>query len=78
MSHENKPPRDNNQYYGTRYSVPVLCWDENGLINLNLVCWDFENNGWVFASLIDGPDPMDYEIDCNVWALPPEIPIINH
>lgn len=74
MNKQSKPPRKDHPYYGKRYSVPVLCWDKEGVLNVNLVCWDYSSDGWVFANLRDGPDSWNYEIECEVWALPPDMP----
>ena len=74
MNKQNKPPRKDHPYYGKRYSVPVLCWDKEGVLNVNLVCWDYSSDGWVFANLYYGPDSWDYGIECEVWALPPDMP----
>jgi hypothetical protein len=71
---EKKPPRRNDEFYGKRYSVPVLSWNAEGIINFKLICWDYDNAGWVDADLSEGPAPEDYELDVKTWALPPDMP----
>lgn len=74
MSEEAVPPRAKHPYYGDRFSVPVLCWSKEGNLHPNLICWDYSTGGWVFANLSEGPDACYYEIECEVWSLPPEMP----
>ncbi len=67
---EHFPPHDNDEYYGQRYSIPVLVANAiTGQIFNEIVRYDFRMNGWVYSDLSDGPDPEDYEI-CHVthWA----------
>lgn len=75
MSEKSKPPKKNHPYYGARYSVAVLGWDNDGNLILNLVCWDYITRGWVCADLRDGPDSRDYELEVSAWMLPPDMPI---
>ena len=60
MSHLKLPVKCNHAYYGKRYSVPVVAWNAEGTMHKCLVCWDYKNNGWVEATLYEGPDPSDY------------------
>jgi hypothetical protein len=70
-TNDNKPPRKDDEYYGTRYSVPVLAWDNNGIAVLNLVRWDYLYQGWVCADFANGPYPADYILEVAKWAIPP-------
>jgi len=78
MDHQNKPPiNENCKNDVLRYSVPVLSWDKDGNLNPNLICWDYFSEGWVNEDLNEGPDCWDYDIECSVWALPPDKPSIS-
>jgi hypothetical protein len=50
------PPRDQDPYYGDRYSLPVY------LATGFRVRWDFRGGeGWVDANWREGPSPRDYD-----------------
>jgi hypothetical protein len=70
----NMPPREKDPFYGERYSVPVLAGNEiTGQVSIIAYAWDFENNGWVHATLENGADPCDYEVQyVSHWATWPE------
>jgi len=70
---QKKPPRRNDEFYGTRYSIPVLCWNKKHVLNNKLVCWNYDDEGWVDADLSEGPSPEDYDIDVSTWTIPPDL-----
>lgn len=54
-----KPKKDNHEFYGTNYSVPVLI-QKIGIIT-HLVRWDFIRNGWIEYTFYEGFKPEDYD-----------------
>lgn len=70
----NKPPKESDPFYGSRYSVPVLAGNEiTGQVSIVAYAWDFQMEGWVHAALEDGADPCNYEVQhVSHWALWPE------
>lgn len=67
---DNLPPRADDEFYGHRYSVPVLIANSvTGQIFDRIVRFDYRGHGWVFDGLPDGPDPENYEvIHVTHWA----------
>lgn len=53
---ERMPEREAVDYYGDRYSIPVMLNTKHA----KLFRWDFRNDGWVEAGWCDGPSPGDY------------------
>lgn len=66
-----KPRRDNNEFYGTDFSVPVLI--QMGGKATKIVRWSFIENGWVEYTFIDGYKPKDYNYgnDWHYWKYLP-------
>lgn len=62
------PKRDAHEYYGSRYSIPAVAWIKSGVLLLSLVRWDYRDEGWVLADLMDGPSPCDYDLDVTKWT----------
>jgi hypothetical protein len=73
-TNETHPPRKYDPYYNSRFSIPVLGWDSEGVLFLNLVSWDYLFNGWVNSDLSRGPEPEDYDLEVAKWAIPPLMP----
>lgn len=73
------PPHDSDPYYTERYSVPILPGNEfTGGVDVVAYRWDYLHEGWVYASLVDGDNPCDYEVQCVThWALWPNCKLAN-
>lgn len=72
------PPKDNDQYYGKRYSVPVMVGNETtGQVAIVAYMWDYTEEGWVEATLCNGPYPGDYEVQyVSHWAMWPKCKLV--
>lgn len=72
------PPRDNDPFYRSRYSVPVLAGNEiTGQVAMCAFRWCYEQQGWVRAIMDEGTDPCDYEVQhVTHWALWPKCKLI--
>lgn len=55
------PPGVKDEYYGERYSGPVLIVHKDGTIGHVVVRWCHQTAGWVDANLRWGPDSYDYD-----------------
>jgi|GEM_PF-3439286 len=67
------PNREKLDFYGDKYSVPLVAYNEKGQVLPYMVRWDFNASGWVIATLPDGPSPSDYpEVNdaVNTWMDP--------
>lgn len=57
------PAKADSDFYGGRYSVPVLVANETTeQVFDQLVVYDFDNNGWCYHGLPNGSTPDDYEM----------------
>lgn len=70
-----KPPKENAL---ERYSMPVMVGNETtGQVAIVAYMWDYDENGWVFATLDNGPDPGDYEVQhVSHWKLWPKCNLV--
>lgn len=68
------PPKDTDDSYGRRYSIPVLVGNSvTGQVAWTAYRWDYDMAGWVDAALSQGDDPDDYErMYIDHWATWPE------
>ncbi|WP_260430408.1 hypothetical protein [Burkholderia stagnalis] len=57
----NIPPAEVLEFYGDKYSLPVLLHDGERIMSV-VARWDFTDDGWVDADFRDGPSPADYEL----------------
>lgn len=65
------PPKQKLDYYGERYSIPVVPFDEKGRVLPYMVRWCFHTDGWVIATLPDGPSASDYDLKAvDTWMNP--------
>ncbi len=57
------PPQRYDEFYGDRYSVPVLIANAvTGQIEEQTVVYDYEDGGWCLHGLRNGPSCKDYEL----------------
>ena len=69
------PAPSNCEFYGERYSLPVLGANRNtGQTFDAVLVYDFRQGGWCFNGLPDGPNPNNYEV-CSItdWGHLPNI-----
>lgn len=73
------PPPDDDKFYGARYSVPILAGNvTTGQVALEAYMWDYKGNGWVLASLKEGTDPGDYEVQhVSHWKMWPKCAVAS-
>lgn len=67
------PNRDKLDFYGENYSVPLVAFNDKGQVLPYMVRWDFFRDGWVIATLPDGPAPSDYpdiQKEVDTWMDP--------
>ena len=72
------PERDNDVFYGDRYSVPVLAGNNvTGQVAEIAYMWDYNMLGWVEFGLRDGANPYDYGTqDVSHWAYWPKCKLV--
>ena len=73
------PPADSDPYYKDRYSVPVLAGNcHTGGVDIVAYRYSYLENGWVYATLSEGPSIHDYEVlSVTHWALWPSCKLVT-
>ena len=57
------PPQEQNEFYGDRYSYPVLIANAyTGQMEPHTVVYDYDDGGWCLYGLPGGPSCHDYEL----------------
>lgn len=73
------PPKYDDPYYGDRYSVQVLSGNETtGQVAFVAYVWDYQEEGWMYATMSEGPNACDYEAQhVTHWALWPKCRLVT-
>jgi hypothetical protein len=57
------PPKEQDEFYGDRYSVPVLIANAiTGQVEHRTVVYDYQDGGWCLVGLPYGPSCHEYEL----------------
>ncbi len=59
------PTRKNDEFYGRAYSLPVIVANKHTKQVFDMVVvFNYDDNGWCYNTLPDGPNASDYEVCC--------------
>ena len=61
--HDGAPSRADNEFYGDRFSVPVIGANQDSEQTFDhVLVYDYQEKGWCYCGLPEGAHPSHYDI----------------